>query len=72
MTKEYEAYTFPGGYPLAYLDVHAEVLCATCAQTSVSEGGGPVTSFVHWEGPAITCVECGAEIESAYGDGGDE
>jgi hypothetical protein len=32
----------------------------------------PIGYDAHWEGPPLTCEECQAEIESAYGDPDDE
>jgi hypothetical protein len=59
------------GYPVFYTDAHCSILCADCAtvewnnkETGLMETDEPA---VHWEGDALICDNCGAEIESAYG-----
>lgn len=60
------SHAWPGGYPLFYLDSDGNTLCPDCTN---SESDPPaIASDVHWEGPALTCADCGREIESAYGD----
>lgn len=67
------AYTY-GSYPLIYLTASCEVLCAECATEELKlwqlgEAVDPVTAYgTHDEGPDETCADCGAQIESAYGD----
>ena len=54
-----------GGYPLLYVNVQNEGFCAECAdkrEHKVTDVAG------HFEGQPFTCDDCGAEIESAYGD----
>jgi hypothetical protein len=64
---ELPAYTWPGGYPLLYLTEEGIILCPSCA--SKTDTFDPATTGdVYWEGPAITCEECNADIDSAYGD----
>ena len=65
-----DAYAWPGGYPVIYLDSCGEVLCAACAEvdrddpdTKPLQGCG-----VHWEGAPEYCAECNVEIPSAYGE----
>ncbi len=65
------AYTCPGGYPLFYLDGHDSTLCPKCATECLSNDTPslrPVACAVHWEGEPLSCEECNADIESAYGD----
>lgn len=54
---------------LQYVD--NDPFCHSCANDTV-EGdplGTPLLEqHPHWEGPPIECTNCGAEIESAYGD----
>lgn len=57
-------FTEVGCYNLTYLDVFGAVICPDCANKSEDVKGG----FVYWEGPSLQCDECGAEIESEYGD----
>jgi hypothetical protein len=111
-----DAYAWPGGYPVFYLDRNNDVLCPKCAQAILEAvradallvalgaelgqdefdedgfcvGPDPVLSAMrdaigwestrdvpivydaHWEGAPLTCEECQAEIESAYGDPDDD
>lgn len=66
------SYAWPGGYPMYYLDAQNNILCPDCARefdsVDVPDPYSPVAGDVHWEGPPLTCDECGAEIQSAYGD----
>lgn len=62
------AYAWPGGYPPFYLDREANVLCPKCANREIDASQTVTDCDVHWEGPALVCDDCGAEIESAYGD----
>jgi len=66
--------TFPGCYPKAFL-VHDGCLCSNCVRenikgvyndTRMNRGCWNVTVDVLWEGE-YNCVNCDAEIESAYG-----
>lgn len=67
------AYTWPGGYPIIYLDHECSVLCAQCATNSFKDEDErpeykPVDSDIYYEGPTLQCEQCNADIESAYGD----
>lgn len=67
---QYPTFAWPGGYPLYYLDGENSTLCPKCANESADdeiENFRPVACGVHWEGEPITCDQCSAEIESAYG-----
>lgn len=59
------AFTDLGGYPIFYVSKAGLALCAKCASRECDDP--VVDADVHWEGEAITCDDCGAEIESAYG-----
>jgi hypothetical protein len=61
------AYAWPGGYPVLYLDNLNDTLCAECA----SKTSDTAACFVHYEGPAEECAECGDLVASAYGDPND-
>jgi hypothetical protein len=80
---EMPACVWPGGYPLVYMydlpDERETVdVCARCAndaENGVSDSldnvGGRVRlagAYIHYEGVAVTCSHCGAEVESAYGE----
>lgn len=66
------AFAWPGGYPIYYYPkneqghLSGDVMCPACATKERF-----TTAFVadvYWEGPPEQCCECGAELESAYGD----
>jgi len=66
---ELDAFAWPGGYPIIYLDKENSVLCAKCATKSLNdEDDKPVACDVYYEGPTLQCDGCNADIESAYGD----
>jgi hypothetical protein len=60
---ELPAFAWPGGYPIVYLTRRGECLCPECAGQEHDIPRGDV----HWEGEPLTCDECGADVESAYG-----
>ena len=64
------AYAWPGGYPIVYLDQSCDTLCPDCANADEIKNDQfkPETWFPHYEGPSVQCVECNADIESAYGE----
>lgn len=55
-----------GGYTIIYVTRASDVLCAACAGAPGAES--PLTAAPYDEGPAHECEECGAVIESSYGD----
>ncbi len=74
---KYPSYGWPGGYPVIYICRDSGVLCPDCAN---GENGSDATvnnddpqwdilgMDIYWEGPALQCDHCNADIESAYGD----
>lgn len=70
----FPAYAWPGGYPVMYLTKDDSIICPDCANMAEREGltDDPewyiVDYDIHYEGPPHYCDNCGAEIESAYGD----
>lgn len=63
------AFTDWGGYTMQYCDRHGDDLCARCAsKPAIWAEHGPIRGGVYYEGPTLECAECGAQIESAYGD----
>jgi hypothetical protein len=51
-----------GGVPVIYLDLENEILCARCANKimrDIYHPRKPREWFLHWEGRALKCVECG-------------
>ena len=78
--EQLDAYAWPGGYPIIYVDGQNEILCPDCANKIIADYDPdddpdgywktqefPQTFYIHYEGPPEFC-NCGAEIESAYGD----
>lgn len=75
-----EPFAFPGGYPKVLIMQDGECLCATCAKAEYRQVSDatrhPFTNTqwqaigvdIHWEGAAIQCANCNADIESAYGE----
>jgi hypothetical protein len=65
-----EAYAWPGGYPIVYIDDYGSNLCPDCATKllfSDDEKMQPCYWYIHHEGDAIQCDECNCMVESAYG-----
>lgn len=71
-------YAWPGGYPKILVMSDGECLCASCARKeyrliSLATRDGLRSGWeaegvdIHWEGEPLTCANCNAEIESAYG-----
>lgn len=60
-------FSFPGAYPMVYATADDRIICPDCA-SDPGDGVTVVGAAVHEEGPAIQCEECGALIESAYGE----
>jgi hypothetical protein len=67
----YITFAWPGGYPCYYLDNENNVLCPDCANKE-DMSTEVVAGDVYYEGPPLICDDCGTEIESAYGDPGEE
>lgn len=66
MLKQLPTHAELGGYALVYLNSSDQVLCPSCATQESLED--EVKGRVHWEGHALDCELCNAEIESAYGN----
>lgn len=71
-TYKLTSYSSYGGYPLYYVTADNCVLCADCATKQVTTRGCDWPRVIdvdtHMEGSALSCDNCSAEIESAYGD----
>lgn len=68
-----------GGYRLTFIDEFDAVICDDCAIKAHESDGSELISpdelkgaFIHWEGPALSCDECGADIPSEYGEADEE
>lgn len=64
------AYAWPGGYPVLYLDRDGCVLCPDCANAQPRDDSSSAVTdwFIHYEGSSMICDECGATVDSAYGE----
>lgn len=65
-----DAFAFPGGYPLFYLDSTGATLCPACAVRALADSDAsrrPADADVNYENDALTCDDCSTRIESAYG-----
>jgi hypothetical protein len=83
---EYEAYAWPGGYPVYYLAADGEVICPECmnkekklieeatANPGTDKQWEIVGTDANWEDTEMYCANCNKHMESAYGedDGGDK
>jgi hypothetical protein len=68
-----QAYVWPGGYPIYYLDGENSVLCPSCANASEKDQDErdeykPVAYDINWEEEYLHCEQCDVKIESAYGN----
>ena len=65
-----DAYAWPSGYPLYYLDSQNGVLCVKCARKSDDpeevDSFRPVAVGVNYEDALLFCDDCSQRIESAY------
>lgn len=59
------AYTSIGCYPIFYVDMEGNCLCAVCADEEQKETIEPLRAEVNWESD-LYCDECSCEIEKAY------
>lgn len=66
--KPLPSHTSIGCYPLVYLTLKQNTMCAGCASKHTNEMDPVVEGGIHWEGQNIECSECAGMIESAYGD----
>lgn len=61
--------SFPGGYPIYYIDEQNNVYCEECAAERAED---IVDHRCYMEGPSMYCDQCNKEIESAYGEPEDD
>jgi hypothetical protein len=70
-------YAWPGGYPRFAITADGAALCWRCCESNGPEiaasedprdGGHVVALDINWEDSALVCDDCGAFIESAYGE----
>jgi hypothetical protein len=76
-TGEYEAYSFPGGYPLYYVVEDGGELCPPCANENRALDPRNyhedpqwhiVAAGTNWEDADLKCDNCYLLIECAYAD----
>ena len=60
-----------GCYPLIFVSDSGDCFCSDCAKKVFLDERTDVTSDIYYEGPTMYCDECNREIESAYGDPGE-
>ena len=81
VSKEWERWAWPGGYPLYYLCEDGGVLCSKCVNkeielTASTDGSDPwwklVAVDVNYEDPRLECEHCGEFCESAYAESDNE
>ena len=74
---KFDAYAWPGGYPIYYLAADNGVLCPKCAN-QYTEGRDndeqlkPVQADINWEDASLFCEHCNERIESAYAEDAEE
>lgn len=66
-------WAWPGGYPIFYLDVENNTLCANCARKSDEDPDEvpqfkPVDAGINYEDPSLYCDQCSERIASAYAE----
>jgi len=68
---QYDAYAWPGGYPIVYFAADNGVLCPKCAN-EYKEGRDneeqlkPVDADINYADASLYCEHCSERIESAY------
>lgn len=71
-TQEYEAYAWPGGYPLYYITEDCGILCPLCATENkeLDDKSDPqwciIRGEVNCENPNLYCDHCNVLMECAY------
>lgn len=60
-----QAYSWPGGYPVFYLDADEEIYCPRCANKVCDEYVKIIAADVNWK-EDLHCFNCNERIESAY------
>ena len=66
-----DAYAWPGGYPLYYVDRDGAALCAVCAGHAAGDSDfrrRPCAVDANWEDAEMFCADCSGRIESAYAE----
>ena len=66
------AHTWPGGYPIFYLDQYNSVNCPECANEHEKNGFDfdvITAADINYEDEHLHCEECNKPIQSAYGNG---
>jgi hypothetical protein len=81
---KFDAYAWPGGYPLFYLCADGGTLCPDCCDKEIElireaannpgtdEQWEIVAHDINYEDVSLYCDHCNNHIESAYGESNDE
>lgn len=80
VTKSWERWAWPGGYPIYYVCKDGSILCSHCANENIKLTSDPeaaddwriVATDINYEDPGLTCDHCSKHIESAYCASDDE
>lgn len=70
----YQAYAWPGGYPLYYVCADNGVLCSDCVNehkeldSSADPQWNIIAADINYEDSALYCDHCNERIESAYAE----
>jgi len=71
-SKQWEAYAWPGGYPIFHITKDSGILCPNCANNNheLTFSEDPqwhiVESDINYEDDNLICDNCYSRIESAY------
>lgn len=76
VSKEWERWAWPGGYPLYYICADGGELCSKCANAEIEFTAAPDAETmwrldaveINYEDDHLVCCHCGQHIESAYGE----
>ncbi len=67
---ELPSFSWPGCYPIYYIDKGSNVTCPECANSADSDdlSSSIVALDVNYENPCLYCDHCSKRIESAYAE----
>ena len=65
---ELPSHTFPGAYPLFYIDSSMRALCPDCANKHEQLDNEVIEFDVNWENDSLYCDVCNELIVPAYGE----
>ena len=62
----FTGFAFPGGYPILFIDDHANYFCADCAKRVFITENMDITNCLIEEGPPILCDNCNREVFEGF------